>query len=44
VGLTGLFERASLLNGLLTIDSIPGLGTHIFVRLPLEKKVVEALK
>nr|BBH91303.1 hypothetical protein KTC_60540 [Thermosporothrix sp. COM3] len=35
-GLVGMHERANLLGGTLTIDSKPGAGTTIHVRIPLE--------
>lgn len=38
LGLHGMEERAALINGTLTIESAPGAGTTIFVRVPLEKK------
>ncbi|MEI7848289.1 MAG: sensor histidine kinase [Chloroflexota bacterium] len=44
MGLSGIFERASLLKGSLTVDSSPGLGTRISVWLPLEKKLLEEVK
>ncbi len=45
LGLTGIFERASLLNGVLTIDSKPGQGTHIKVWLPVaEWQIKDELK
>ncbi len=34
-GLVGMRERASLLDGTLTIDSKPGSGTSVHVRIPL---------
>jgi two-component system sensor histidine kinase UhpB len=34
-GLSGMRERAALLDGLLTIDSFPGRGTRIAAELPL---------
>lgn len=36
LGLYGMRERASLLGGTLTIESTPGRGTAVFVRIPLE--------
>lgn len=36
LGLYGMRERASLLGGTLTIESTPGRGTTVFVRIPLE--------
>lgn len=36
LGLAGMQERAELLGGQLTVESAPGQGTTIFVRLPLE--------
>jgi PAS domain S-box-containing protein len=35
LGLEGMGERASLIGGTLEIESTPGLGTTIYVRLPL---------
>jgi two-component system sensor histidine kinase UhpB len=35
LGLVGMYERAHLLSGSLTIDSSPGKGTTIQVRIPL---------
>ncbi len=35
LGLYGMQERAELLGGTLTIESTPGLGTSIFVEVPL---------
>jgi signal transduction histidine kinase len=37
-GLNGIRERASLLDGHLDVESSPGHGTTIFVRLPLNRK------
>jgi signal transduction histidine kinase len=34
-GLSGMRERATLLGGELTVDSAPGVGTHLAARLPL---------
>jgi len=36
LGLYGMRERVSLLGGTLTIESTPGRGTAVFVRIPLE--------
>jgi PAS domain S-box-containing protein len=36
VGLAGMYERAAILGGRLTIDSAPGRGTHLLAELPLE--------
>ena len=36
LGLLGLHERASLLEGEVTVESAPGRGTSIEVRLPME--------
>jgi len=38
LGLYGMRERVSLLGGTLTIESTPGRGTAVFVRIPLEGK------
>jgi signal transduction histidine kinase len=35
LGLYGMRERAELLNGTLTIESVPGQGTTVFVEVPL---------
>jgi signal transduction histidine kinase len=36
LGLLGMEERASLVNGTLTVESEPGRGTAIFVQVPLD--------
>lgn len=36
LGLAGMMERASLINGTLTIETTPGCGTTIFLEVPLE--------
>ncbi|HEX6615925.1 MAG TPA: CheR family methyltransferase [Gemmatimonadales bacterium] len=36
LGLAGMRERAALLGGTLTVESTPGRGTAIYVRLPVE--------
>lgn len=41
LGLLGMRERAALLGGTLTIESAAGIGTSIFVRVPLGKGVAE---
>jgi signal transduction histidine kinase len=38
LGLSGMQERAELLGGRLTIESAPGIGTTVFVEVPLELK------
>jgi two-component system sensor histidine kinase UhpB len=35
IGLRGMQERAALLGGTLTIESAPGQGATLFVRIPL---------
>ncbi len=40
-GLIGLRERANEIGAELTIDSVPGRGTRIFIRLPFSKEVSE---
>ncbi len=35
VGLTGMRERAALVDGTLTIDSEPGMGTHVVLEIPV---------
>ncbi len=37
LGLYGMQERASIIGGVLTIESTPGVGTAIFVEVPLEE-------
>lgn len=41
-GLLGLRERAHLLGGTATIDSMPGKGTRIEVHIPVEKETSES--
>ncbi len=36
LGLYGMYERAALINGTLTIESEPGRGTTLFVEVPTE--------
>jgi signal transduction histidine kinase len=38
LGLYGMRERASLLGGTLTIESTPGMGTTVFVEIPLDRE------
>lgn len=38
LGLYGMRERASLLGGTLTIESTPGMGTAVFVEIPLDRE------
>jgi len=35
LGLAGMRERATLLGGMLDIESTPGRGTTIYIRLPV---------
>jgi signal transduction histidine kinase len=35
-GLTGMRERAALVNGTIRFDSEPGTGTHVIVEIPLQ--------
>jgi len=42
LGVLGMRERASLLGGTLTIESAPGFGTSVFVRIPIEKEGLES--
>jgi len=37
LGLYGMRERASLLSGTLTLESTPGVGTAVFVEIPLKR-------
>jgi signal transduction histidine kinase len=36
LGLHGMYERATLIGGILTIESKPGMGTTVFVEVPLK--------
>lgn len=38
LGLLGMYERVDLAGGTLTIESAPGSGTTVFIRLPLERR------
>lgn len=38
LGLHGIRERAALLNGTLVIESAPGLGTSLYIEIPLHEK------
>jgi signal transduction histidine kinase len=38
LGLSGMWERAELLGGRLTIESAPGAGTTVFVEIPLDRE------
>jgi len=35
VGITGMRERAALVNGSISLDSEPGMGTHVVVEIPI---------
>ena len=37
LGLRSMQERVELLGGVFTVESIPGEGTTVFARLPLQK-------
>jgi len=39
LGLLGMQERVILVNGTFEIESAPGAGTTVFVRIPLESKI-----
>jgi len=39
LGIVGMRERASLVDGSLTVESAPGAGTTIFVKVPLKEGV-----
>ncbi len=39
LGLLGMHERVILANGTIEIESTPGAGTTVFVRIPLESKM-----
>jgi signal transduction histidine kinase len=41
LGLYGMQERAALIDGMLTIESRPGVGTTIFVEVPLTEEWVK---
>ena len=38
LGLYGMKERLSLIDGILTVESTPGGGTTIFVEVPLKQE------
>jgi signal transduction histidine kinase len=42
LGLLGMQERVILANGTIEIESTPGAGTTVFVRIPLESKIPAA--
>jgi signal transduction histidine kinase len=42
LGLLGMRERASIAGGSLTVDSAPGKGTRITLRVPLNGTPAEA--
>ncbi len=42
LGLLGMRERVELLGGTLKVDSAPGRGTHVSVRVPLPQEVARA--
>ena len=35
-GVTGMRERAALVNGTIRFDSEPGMGTHVVLEIPLK--------
>jgi signal transduction histidine kinase len=35
LGIRSLESRCEILNGVLTLDSMPGIGTHYFIRIPI---------
>ena len=44
LGLLGMRERVTLAGGTLEIESTPGAGTTVFVRVPLKQKPADSLK
>jgi len=42
LGLLGMRERVALVSGTVTIDSIPGHGTTVIVRIPIPDQIPEA--
>lgn len=40
LGIAGMMERTALLGGKFTIESSPGMGTSIYVRIPMERSRV----
>ena len=42
LGLSGMRERATLAGGTLEIESTPGVGTTVFVRVPLKQESAES--
>ena len=39
LGLIGIRERATMLGGTLEVESAPGRGTTVFVRIPIDSPV-----
>jgi signal transduction histidine kinase len=44
LGMVNLQERADLINGVLDIDSVPGKGTRVRVRIPLSDQAADLLQ
>ena len=44
LGMINLRERTELVNGVLSLDSTPGAGTHIQVALPLTEEAVDRIR
>ncbi len=44
LGMINLRERTDLVNGVLNLESTPGVGTHIQVALPLTEEAVDRLR
>jgi two-component system, NarL family, sensor histidine kinase UhpB len=44
LGLIGIQERLNALGGILSIDSAPGCGTTLFIRLPVEVKDADSYR
>jgi len=44
LGMINLRERTDLVNGVLKIDSTPGVGTHIQVAIPLSEEAVDRIR
>jgi signal transduction histidine kinase len=42
LGLVSMRERVAILNGQLAIDAVPGGGTRVIVRIPLEPQATDS--
>jgi signal transduction histidine kinase len=44
LGMVNLRERTELIDGQLYIDSTPGKGTHVYVRIPLTEEAIDRIQ